>query len=179
MTKTEKGSPTVSRLRSFPSRNFLLFRASVLPIWLMIRIRRDDSRLAKSFRLPSFFPPSLGRRRARPPPRGGLQLSNLVKCLEAIWRWIRLLEVKRRQCSRGDHLHQRRQISLRCVQCPRFDCEMRPAKLILSLVCVALLAAELGSAEASPPYEEVVEDARVQERVRDQICVILICFNLA
>ena len=41
---------------------------------------------------------------------------------------------------------------------------MRPSKLILSALCVALLAAELASAEASPPYEEVAEDARVQAR---------------
>ena len=40
---------------------------------------------------------------------------------------------------------------------------MRPSKLILSALCVvALLAAELVSAEASPPYEEVDEEAMVQ-----------------
>ena len=41
---------------------------------------------------------------------------------------------------------------------------MRPSKLILWAVCVALLAAELASAEASPPYEEVAGDAGVQGR---------------
>ena len=41
---------------------------------------------------------------------------------------------------------------------------MRPSKLILWAVCVALLAAELASAEASPPYEEVAADAGVQGR---------------
>ena len=41
---------------------------------------------------------------------------------------------------------------------------MRPSKLILWAVCVALLAAELASAEASPPYEEVAGEAGVQGR---------------
>ena len=41
---------------------------------------------------------------------------------------------------------------------------MRPSKLILWAVCVALLAAEMASAEASPPYEEVAGDAGVQGR---------------
>ena len=41
---------------------------------------------------------------------------------------------------------------------------MRPSRLLLSALCVALLAAELAPAEASPPYEEVAEDARLQGR---------------
>ena len=54
--------------------NLLLSSILVLLIWLMIRIRRrNDSRLAKSFRpsLPPFVP-------------WALQLPNLLKCLEMI-----------------------------------------------------------------------------------------------
>ena len=52
--------------------------------------------------------------------------------------------------------------SVRFEQSSSSAAAMRPSKLILWAVCVALLAAELASAEASPPYEEVAADAGLQ-----------------
>ena len=55
---------------------------------------------------------------------------------------------------------------------------MRPSKLILWAVCVALLAAELASAEASPPYEEVAGDAGVQGRKEGLILILHLILQL-
>ena len=97
--------------------------------------------------LPSHFAlpvTSLGRQRPASHPPALQQLSNLLKCLEAAIA----IPLGSRAAS---------------VFLPS-SAAMRPSKLILSVLCVALLAAELASAEASPPYEEVAEDARVQGR---------------
>ena len=110
------------RGRKVPSRVDPLSPISscVLPIWLMIRIGRNDSRLAKSFR-----PPLSAR---RPPAAAcALQLSNLLKCLERrqIWRWLWKVE---RQCSVRHHrisaAHKKKRYHshccnafLRCIQC--------------------------------------------------------------